>query len=835
MKFTQKEKIVLAVIAAGIIILVISLVIYFVSNSGSSDETPKESDSISESVSPGISDSDYLTSSESGISSPDEDSSLDSQSETGSVPTLPVSSMPDPTATLAAPTVTPVPGTSLFNWPKPNQPAFSQVKSVNGIPRLFVNNVQVPPLMFFGNTDMFARRAVIISQIEKAAKSNIHLHSITSSPPIGEDHPPEVQYFNLENHFDAVLEGDPEGYILLRTNFGKFYNTSMYPDSEIVKYVTVRTQHLPMVSIASDIWFEDAKKMFREMIEFIHRHPVYSNHVIGYHLECDEWFQYMHRENGVDISPANTRKFREWLTSKYKTDSALKTAWNNPLITLKTAVVPEDLPGNLNGVPENRTLMLRGDDRRYIDYLDYIGELVTNRIEGLAKVAKETSKNKSIVIAFYGYHFELTDPRSGHFNLEKLLNSKYLDGFASPESYIDRNFGGLLPRTPAGSTGAFMSPVDTIQSAGKLWFVESDQRTFINRYDATTEHDTYLKPMETIEEVLEVSKRDIGINMIKGAAIWYMDLWSVGWLDDQRIWDTNGKLAEVYHAYAKTRKAPSKIDVAFVVDEKSQSLVAQPTDSAFHFLSHQRYDLYRAGINWGLHTTRDIYNGKLDNVKVIVMLNPYRFTAGEISKIKQAAAGKTIVFVYGFGEMSESNIKSLTGMDIKQMDDRTSIRMTPGNNANAFGLAGISSFGENVNASPRWHVTGGADAHIGRYSDGKIGFAVKDNGTYKSVFFGGMRMSTDVIRAIVQYSGSSHIFLKTDDVSAANENLLVVHSSKTGIKTINFPIKCDIYDYFENRWYMNTDNIKVSIPNGETRYFFYGKKSEIDAMKIPKW
>ena len=721
-----------------------------------------------------------------------------------------------------------------FTWPKADKRVTAKIQSVNNVPRMYINGVQLPPLMFFGNTDMSARYSIIADQVRKVAKSNMHLYSVISSPELNSNQPDEIKYFKLQNDLDVVIDNDPNAFILLRVNVGKYYNTGDYPSSEIVKYATKRADHLNMVSISSKRWLSEAKKMLEDLVKYIRSHPVYSKHVFGYHIECGEWFQYMFRENGLDISESNSSRFREWLRNKYKTDAALQSAWSDKSVTLANAKVPTDLPGNISFKPEEYTLMLKSSDRKYIDYLDYIGSLVSDIIAELSTTVKNVSNRENIVIAFYGYLFELADPQSGHFGLDKLLAHKDIDGFASPECYLDRNVNELFPNQPAGSTGAYMSAVDSIQRAGKMWFVESDQRTFINRANASTEHDSYLVPAKSVWEVQELAKRDVGWNMLRGSAIWFMDLWSVGWLDDQDIWNNNSRLGDLYYAYAQSQKSMSKLDVAFVVDEQSQSLVAQPTDSAWHFLSYQRYDFYRAGISFGMYTTKDLLENKIPDAKVIFMLNPFRLNDEKVNKILSAAKGKTLVFSYGFGETSAANIKKLTGMDIARVDGKYSVKLTGLDGAKKFGLSSGSTYGADVAANPRWAVTGGSDIQIAKYGDGKIGFAAKNLGTHKAVFFGGMRMSTEVIRAIMNYSGT-HVFSDSDDVYMANENLVVMHSSKKGVKTIKFPTKTDVYDYFKGEWYTNVTSIKINAEIGETRYFFYGKKSDIEAMKLPKW
>ncbi|MEI6210142.1 MAG: hypothetical protein WCR06_00820 [bacterium] len=214
-----------------------------------------------------------------------------------------------------------------FAWPAADRPAVAKVAPVNGMPRLFINGVQVPTVMFFGNTDVKARHAVIQEEFRKAGAHGIHLHSMISSPGLRRTGPNKEQYADLENDLKTVITGDPDGFILLRVNTGCYGDVSSYAASELVRFTTNRAPCRPMVSIASDLWLADAKKMLRDLVTFIRSDPALSRHVIGYHLECGEWFQYMFRENGLDTSEANSRKFREWLSIRYGNDAALRRAW----------------------------------------------------------------------------------------------------------------------------------------------------------------------------------------------------------------------------------------------------------------------------------------------------------------------------------------------------------------------------------------------------------------------------------------------------------------------------------------------------------------------------
>lgn len=708
---------------------------------------------------------------------------------------------------------------------------------MNGIPRLSINGVPVPLVAFFGNTDMNPRHAVIEREFRMAGREGIHLHSLISSPALRSAETDGKKYLDLKNDLMTAINADPDGFILLRVNVGRYGNTRGYADSELVRFASERAVAGPMVSIASDLWLSDAKKMLQDLVAFIRNDPTYSKRIIGYHLDCGEWFQHMFRENGLDVSEANSRMFRTWLAAKYATDAALREAWGESGVSLATAVVPPDLPGNRSFVPEPRTLLLHPSDRRFIDYLDYVSDLVADRIAQLAAAVKQASAGESIVIAFYGYHFELADPQSGHFSLRKLLASRDIDGLSGPLTYLDRNFSEqVYPQQAPGSTGAFMSPVDAVQRAGKIWFNESDNRTVINRTGSATRHDTYLVPIRTVPEILEVHKRDVGAVMIRGAAVCFVDLWSVGWLDDPAIWENAGKLSRLYAAYAQTRTAP-RYEAAFLVDEKALSLVAQPTDSAYSLLRSQRYDIYRAGIRFGLFTVEDLTEGRLPDAKLLFVLDPFRISAEKSEKILAAAAagGRTIVFVYGFGETSPADIARLTGMEIHSATARGSVRMIPAAAAAAFGLRADGFFGADVQATPRWFVARGADAVLGRFQDsGKDAFAVKDNGAFRSVFYGGMRLDAEVIRALVRYAGG-HVFLDTDDVVMANDDLLVVHASRPGMKTVRFPAATDVHDYFTGTWSLGVTSIRIDMKEAETRYLFFGSKAAIEGRRLPAW
>jgi len=88
----------------------------------------------------------------------------------------------------------------------------------------------------------------------------------------------------------------------------------------------------------------------------------------------------------------------------------------------------------------------------------------------LARVARQTSRGRKLVVFFYGYVFEFgavgNGPfTSGHCALRRVLAYPDFDVLCSPISYFDRGLGQSAPT---------MTATEIIALAGKMWFYEHD-------------------------------------------------------------------------------------------------------------------------------------------------------------------------------------------------------------------------------------------------------------------------------------------------------------------------------------------------------------------------
>lgn len=697
----------------------------------------------------------------------------------------------------------------------------AQVKIVNGMPRLFLDGKQSTGNMFFINADRGDAVETYKSQINHVKNSGIHMYStnIYINYKYGDNANPEIVFNRLANWLRLIIEVDPKAKIMLRVAVGP----ASAKDFEGDQAAAYNTATSDVASLGSDEWFDEAAKRIKDMVKYIRNSPEFADHVFAYHLENWEWFD-PYFTVSPDVSAANSKKFREWLKNKYGTDAKLKEAWGQGY-SLATAEVPKDLP--LNSTTGD-TIMIKDGDARFVDFLDYWNELTASRIEMLAKAVKEASNNESLVLAFYGYYFEQYHATTGHWDFNKLLNSPYLDGFASPTSYMDRSTGN----DSAVATSGYMTVADTVTRAGKLWYMESDQRTFINRTEEPWD-DGPLPSLKTIESIWEVHKREVGMAMIHGTALYPMDLAGMGWYDYDEIWTNFAKLDSAYEAYSKALKKQTSFDVAMVVDERAQRIVGSPSAFTSVSLAQMMLSMYRTGTSFCFVELQDVLDGKVDDCSMYIFVNPYRLSSSDIDKLSENLhkGNKTSLFLYGFGSASAADVKKLTGMEMETINEVKdhSIRLV--SQSKITGLDTPRAFVGN----PLTVVKGLYTTALGQYSDGSVGYALYEGKGYRTIFLGTNFASTTTLRAIAKLNGV-RVFMNSEDVLNANDTMVMFNTSTDGDKTVNFGKKTDVYDYFTGKWYMGVTSVTFKdMRKGQVKWLFYGKKADILAMKLPKW
>lgn len=540
----------------------------------------------------------------------------------------------------------------LFCYIKVANAQFPETKviMVNKSPQLFINGEKTLPLMTFVNTEILKSHEVSERQIRLAAQyGDIHLHQVNFALPMTADG--KFDFKMMKSSLDLLRRGDPKGFAFVRIHLRDVNNPyGGYTDEDRVKFSNGNLEE--EISIASDKWMLNASKKILALTDFCHKNPEYGKIIAGFFPNSREWFQWKHRKFGVDISGVNTAKFRKWLAKKYGNNlRSLQTAWCMDDVSFKNAMIPSDELGAEKVNSNERKLFDQPSDQRILDYLDYYNEMTADRIINLARLIKQATNNKVLAGFFYGYLFDLWESKSGHYNLMKVLRCQDIDFLASPVSYQDRNEGG---------TGSSMSPVQSVQGHGKLWFDECDYPSPVESAEGENlPSATWLPRIISMDGLYEIYRRQLGYQMIRGNGCWPMDLMGKGWYDNIDFWKLMKTLNELYQKYEKIRPAPSS-EVALVIDEEGLALAA---DSRFNMwmLGKLRDELYRSGVNFGTYLREDIENGFAPDAKLYIFVGAFRMQPQTINKLVKVLhqKGKTTVWVYDFGITPEQEVKKL--------------------------------------------------------------------------------------------------------------------------------------------------------------------------------
>ena len=690
----------------------------------------------------------------------------------------------------------------------------AEIRQIGSMPTLFVNGERQGPMLLFTNTEIDggARRDICAKEIQLASAHDMHLHSVCCHLPV---HQPRGQRdFSMAiEAMDTVMRSDPQAMILLRVNVslygedaaawekthpGDGMRYALHPElceRVPLKDGTAEECAATAVSITSEDWLEAAIDTLEELQQWIAAHEEYDNHLLGYHVaagECGEWFFDAVRDWGVDVSESNRRAFEKWLRVKYfPRAEGMTDAWGlNPkrYIDFAQVRVPADIPGNDRTHPAERTLFMEPEDQRFIDYGDFVSDCVSEQIIKLTKAVREMTQGKKLILVFYGYYYELYDARTGHYRMNRLLDCPYIDGFASPVSYLDRNQGG---------TGAVMGPVDSVLLHGKLWFVESDLRTgLVVRSHSPEDHENWLnKPVESIEYLTQVYRRENAQMIARGMGCWYMDLPARGWLYHPLIWECIREQRDFYRFMADNAE-PLQPDVAVVLDERAMALIAHAEACGNKLLHTAQQAFYRAGIKFGWYTVEDVENGLVPSAKVIYFLNPFDIKEERCEKLLHVAKrqGAALVFMHGFGRTKKELVRRLTGMEIRQ----SALAMETLAMEAAFMPAGKAFMpDDDQRANPAsWVERSEGVQSLAVYTTGHLrgrtGAAVCRRDGQTSVFVGALQLTADGIREICRLCGA-HIYSESQDALMIGNRLLAVHAgSEAGTREIHLKSKASL-------------------------------------------
>ena len=642
------------------------------------------------------------------------------------------------------------------------------------------------------------------SQVKLAAAAGVHVHSFGIPMPWprpGE----EADFAGVDAALERTLRNDPEGLLLPR--FGcnpPGWWQEEHPD-EMMVFSDGKKHSMCM---ASEPWRQECLERLRALVR--HCEDKYGDHMLGYHpcgQHTGEWFYQRSWEAVLsDFSPAMSAGFRRRAQAKYRTDEALRAAWGDPQITLDQVAVPtaeEQTETTLGFFRDPRR------ERKVIDYFEYKQLAMEEPLEMMARVIKEETGGKKLVTLFYGYTFDMHGiphgpQTSGHLAMAKLLQCPDVDILTSPISYLDRQLGGA---------GMFMCAVDSVRDAGKLWLNEDDTRTYL------TPEDSGFGRVDTPQGTFWVHQRNFGQLLPRRLACWYMDLGGIGWLNGKDIWDN---IAPLRALYERTIDRPARWapEVVAIVDETSPDYTKCTRDLHSPLVYQMRSQLFRLGCPFRIHLLSDLVAGRVPPAKAYIFLNCFHLDADARAAVAQATEGKTAVWFYGAGFLSNTasteNMSEVVGLPLQPGDPQQG-RVTP--EAGEVAVAEIEQpFGTDAQLDPLWTIGEAPGLRaLGRYGDGSVAAAVRATEHGPRAYIGALHAPARMLRRLLQESGV-HLYMDSDDVVLTDGEFLAVVATAAGPKTLRFTDRVRVLEALDGQPVADgVTTLELDLQLGETR------------------
>ena len=160
-----------------------------------------------------------------------------------------------------------------------------------------------------------------------------------------------------------------------------------------------------------------------------------------------------------------------------------------------------------------------------IDYFEAQHQLVADDILHFCRIVKENWPRPIITGAFYGYFYSLfgRDVVGGHLELQRVLQSPYIDYLSGPGTYYPK-------AVEMGDPYRSRSLINSVTLHEKLWLDEMDQQA-------------PLLPLKdknfsvSVEKSIAQVRRNVMFTLSKGQGLWFYDFGPSGFNGGSRLND----------------------------------------------------------------------------------------------------------------------------------------------------------------------------------------------------------------------------------------------------------------------------------------------------------
>ena len=451
----------------------------------------------------------------------------------------------------------------------------------------------------------------------------------------------DVYDFSIADRILNVALGDSDAYVLLRLNVN---TPSWWLEENPDDCTLMEDGTTPYQSVFSDKWIEDVRTYLTKLKAYIAQSR-FAKNVIGWQIAAmntEEWLAPVWNGNESDFSVCAHEYFRTWCKNKYATIENLCDSWSRHYLDFEEILVPK--------LKERKERLKNDiiDTKKYAyvnDWYYCLNERYATALHSLAKFTKELFNGDILVGCFYGYIGQCTLD-TGHTCIESLIDSPYIDFFASPFSYVDGR--------KSATDWFYHSGMQTCANNGKIWFLEADVRTHKTKLlcDVDTKYvdknNEYMEmpcwhPLKTEDESVWHTIKAFSKILCSANAFWWFDMWG-GWYDSQRLLDLLARMKDEY-IQEMSKPYASESEIAVILDSQSSFAVS---NSYFKKVVYDELcQLGFVGAPYDLYLKSCVTDNQLKDYKLVIYPAPNELNSRDLEVICSLSNHNKIVLIGG--------------------------------------------------------------------------------------------------------------------------------------------------------------------------------------------
>ena len=528
-------------------------------------------------------------------------------------------------------------------------------------------------------------------------------------------------------------------------------------------------------SVSSRLYRKEANAYFRRLVR--HLTTAFPENFAGIHFSGQNTAEWFYKGSygkyfGYDVGTRDA--FRRYLAEAGDPGAA-------------TAEVPS---------PEERHLMKDAPERfidgtkrrRVLDFNRFLQVEMADMVGELAETCRRASEGKKLVMAFYGYHWELAEfplgpANSGHYGVWRLIGKwgRNLDALAGPVSYSGRDALGFA---------GVMSPAETMLRHGILWFDEDDLR--VHAVDWREAQRMY-GLTDDLAGDRKVMTRTVGMEAARGLGGWWMDLFGGGWYSDPGTW----RIAAELQAFERRTlgRPPRAVEVAAISDEESMLNLERMRGGnvpGSGCMKTARTALAKAGVAFGQYVLEDALQTPT-GAKVELHLSTWR-PLDVAALVRQVRARPDVTRVWCWAPPEEATGFALRPVAADRLEAQATER------GRVAGLDAVWKCETTKRIAPLYAVADARPDEVwATWPDGSAAVAVRRNpgGAGHSVFCGIPWLTPRFVAAVCRLGGA-HAYLPEDRVGKAvvwpGNGFVTVQSHEAATFAIDTGFAGGVYD-----------------------------------------